>query len=719
MSPRGNVTGGKPGEFTTKIERDAQGRPLTITDPLKHTTKYKYDGDGNVETATDGNSHTTTYTYNGDNEPTKVEAPSKAITETEYDGSGQMVSQTDANKHKTKYARNPVEEITEVTNALGHVTMKEYDAAGNLTKLTDPAKRTTTYKYDPANRLEEVTYSSGSPATVKYEYDKDGNRTTMTDGTGTTTYSYDELDRMTASENGHKEKAGYEYNLANQPTKITYPNGKAVTREYDKDERLEKLTDWLTHVTKFTYDPDSDAKATIFPAETKNEDTYSYSNADQMSEVKMLKGAETLASLAYTRDNAGQIKKITAKGLPGAETTENTYDENSRLTKYGTAEYKYDAANNPTKEGASTNTFNEGNELEKATSAKYTYDELGERTKTTPTAGPATTYGYDQAGELTSVERPKEGETTEIKDSYTYNGEALRTSESIKGATNYLVWDMTQGLPLLLSDGTNSYISGPGGLPIEQVNNSTGTALYLHHDQQGSTRLLTGTTGAKEASFTYGAYGEPTGHTGTVTTPLGYDSQYTNSDTGLIYLRARAYDPSTAQFLSRDPLGAITGEPYSYVGDNPVNYRDRSGLGLEEDFENVTGIPCPWCEAEKGAREALEGAYHEAKHGVEWVENQLGTEELSEPVEQGAAAAKSGCELLEKDSTGKVHGEIPTHPNPEWTEEDLEQVAEDLRDSIGQRVKELGEKGEEAKHRARVGAEEKLLRQVDGLLGKS
>jgi hypothetical protein len=53
---------------------------------------------------------------------------------------------------------------------------------------------------------------------------------------------------------------------------------------------------------------------------------------------------------------------------------------------------------------------------------------------------------------------------------------------------------MTEAVPLLLSDGTNSYIYGPGGLPIEQVS-SGGTVTYLHHDQAGSTRLLTGLTG--------------------------------------------------------------------------------------------------------------------------------------------------------------------------------------------------------------------------------
>ena len=102
----------------------------------------------------------------------------------------------------------------------------------------------------------------------------------------------------------------------------------------------------------------------------------------------------------------------------------------------------------------------------------------------------------------------------------------------------------------------SSYVRarGRGGEKIvEQINNSTGTVLYLHHDQQGSTRLLTGSTGKTEATFTYDAYGNLTGKTGTATSPLGYDSQYTNSDTGLIYLRAREYDPATGQFLSVDP----------------------------------------------------------------------------------------------------------------------------------------------------------------------
>jgi RHS repeat-associated protein len=229
--------------------------------------------------------------------------------------------------------------------------------------------------------------------------------------------------------------------------------------------------------------------------------------------------------------------------------------------------------------------IHKASELETGPSLTYTYNELGERTKTKPTSGPATTYGYDQAGNLTSVERPKEGEVSEIKDTYAYDGNGLRASQTISGTTTNLAWDMTEGLPLILSDETNSYIYGPGGIPVEQVS-SGGTVSYLHHDQQGSTRLLTGSTGTVTGSTTFDAYGNKTGSTGTTTTPLGYDGQYTSSDTGLIYLRARTYDPATAQFLSVDPLAAITRAPYNYGADSPINAIDPAGLCSIDPFSS-------------------------------------------------------------------------------------------------------------------------------------
>ncbi len=57
-----------------------------------------------------------------------------------------------------------------------------------------------------------------------------------------------------------------------------------------------------------------------------------------------------------------------------------------------------------------------------------------------------------------------------------------------------------------------------------------------------------------------------------------YDGQYQDNISGLYYLRARWYDPATGQFTSIDALVALTGQPYSYAGNNPVNGSDLLGL---------------------------------------------------------------------------------------------------------------------------------------------
>ncbi|HEY0392121.1 MAG TPA: RHS repeat-associated core domain-containing protein [Solirubrobacterales bacterium] len=595
VSPRGNEEGAEASKFETKTERDAQGRPLTVTDPLGHTTKSAYDANGNLELQTDSNGHTTVYTYDADNRPIKVKRPSGATTETAYDSMGEIISRTDGNAHTTKYERNLRGEITEEIDPLGRKTVKEYDLVGNLEKVKDPEGRTTTYTYDSGDRLTKVSYSAEATHTVTYEYDKDGNTTEMTDVTGTTKKTYDELDRLTEVTNGNKEVVKYEYNLDEEPTKITYPNTKSVTQTYDKAGRLEKVTDWLGGETKFVYNRDSLLKTTSFPAASENKDEYEYNVVGQLSKTTMLKGAETLASLTYAYNKDALLESTTQKNLPGAEKPTYSYDENHRLLEGAGIAYAYNPGNSPTTIGASTYTYDKASQLEKGGGVTFAFDSLGDRTKATPSSGPATTYGYDQAGNLISVKRPEEGATPKIEDTYGYDGGGLRVSQTISGVTTHMAWDVMDQLPMLLSDGANSYIYGPGGVPIEQVDGAE-KAVYLHHDQQGSTRLLTGATGKKEGAYTYGPYGNTQEHTGTVSTPMGYDGQYTSSDTGLIYLRARAYDPVTAQFLSVDPAVSSTGAPYGYADGDPINAADPSGL-------RTTG----WCGSVTGAVPILSG----------------------------------------------------------------------------------------------------------------
>jgi RHS repeat-associated protein len=88
------------------------------------------------------------------------------------------------------------------------------------------------------------------------------------------------------------------------------------------------------------------------------------------------------------------------------------------------------------------------------------------------------------------------------------------------------------------------------------------------------------------ATYSYDAYGAVTGSTGTASTPFQYAGQYTDGESGLQYLRARYYDPQTAQFITVDPLVGTTQEPYGYAGVNPLNVVDPLGLWGIADVGN-------------------------------------------------------------------------------------------------------------------------------------
>lgn len=206
----------------------------------------------------------------------------------------------------------------------------------------------------------------------------------------------------------------------------------------------------------------------------------------------------------------------------------------------------------------------------------YSYNALDDRTKRTPTSGTPTSYTYNQISELTGYARGTTSAT------YAYNGTGQLMTEVTGGVATAFVWGIGQATPLVLMDGTTSYVYGPGDLPIEQVSGS-GVVTFLHHDATGSTTLLTNTSGQAVGSYEYDSYGEIRSETGAATTSLLFAGQLLDPISNLYYMGARYYDPSTGQFMSSDPLVALTGTPYSYAGDDPVNFVDPSGLWTYAD----------------------------------------------------------------------------------------------------------------------------------------
>ncbi len=217
------------------------------------------------------------------------------------------------------------------------------------------------------------------------------------------------------------------------------------------------------------------------------------------------------------------------------------------------------------------------------TATTYAYDTRGNRTGATPPTGSASTLGYDQADRLTSF---TQGTTSA---SYTYDGDGLRMTKTVNGTKATFTWDETTAIESLLYDGTENYVYGPDGSLVEQVDNS-GNQDWYHHDQIGSTRVMSDNTGTVLSTFTYDAYGNQTAHTGTTSSPFGFNGEYTDSETAFVYLRGRYYDSGTGQFITRDPLLAVTAAPYKYVQDNPLNGEDPLGLADHTPLYGATQL---------------------------------------------------------------------------------------------------------------------------------
>jgi RHS repeat-associated protein len=64
---------------------------------------------------------------------------------------------------------------------------------------------------------------------------------------------------------------------------------------------------------------------------------------------------------------------------------------------------------------------------------------------------------------------------------------------------------------------------------------------------------------------------------------FGFTGNLTDAITGLLYLRARDYDPATGQFLTVDPALDSTHQPYAYAGNDPVLNTDPTGLDFLSD----------------------------------------------------------------------------------------------------------------------------------------
>jgi len=411
--------------------------PIQIDEPGKRTT-YTHDASGNVLTTTvldttTSTSRTSTFTYNSFGQVLTIDGPrtdaSDITTYTYYACTtgvecGQVHTITDALGHLPTFnTYNAHGQPLTIMDANGVVTTLAYDLRQRLTSRTVAGETTNffyyptgllqqvampdgsfvNYVFDAAHRLIEIDDSLGNR--MVYTLDAMGNRTAenLYDPSNalTRTHSrvFDSLSRLaqdlTASGSATQATLfGYDAN-GNQTT-INAPLSRNATNAYDELNRLRQVTDANNGITQYGYDSNDNLVSVTDPRNLQT--TYTYNALGDL----LQQSSPDTGSTTNTFDSAGNLKTSTDARN---KTATYSYDALNRVTQVvypdQTLTYTYDTGSNAIGRLSSV-TDNSG-------STSWTYTPQGRIASKTQTMGArvlTVSYGYNPAGQLTTVTTP-------------------------------------------------------------------------------------------------------------------------------------------------------------------------------------------------------------------------------------------------------------------------------------------------------------------------
>ena len=250
-----------------------------------------------------------------------------------------------------------------------------------------------------------------------------------------------------------------------------------------------------------------------------------------------------------------------------------TYNDNNFESP--TENYSYDAVGNRTASHLSASySYQPFNKLTSTANTGYVYDNNGNLTSKTDGSG-TTTFSYDEENRLKQGTLP-----VGLTVSYAYDGLDRRILRSTSaGANERYVYDGNDVLIDLNADWSvgATYLNGLGfDNHLRQTSSTSGVSYFLT-DHLGSTAGLSDINGNTLEQQNYDSFGNGGG---SGRTRYGYTGRERDPDTGMLYYRARFYDPQLGRFISEDPIGFRGGDVnlFGYVKNRPLLFRDPSGL---------------------------------------------------------------------------------------------------------------------------------------------
>ncbi len=610
---------------TTTYTYNARNQVSTVTNALNQTTTYGYNAVGEQTSVTDALNHVTATTYNAEGLVLTATAPNGSVTTYKYDLGGNLLSITDPVGNITSYSYNADNELVKTTNPLGYATTDAYNAVGQLTGTTDALGRTITNQYNKdGNLLTQTDYNANGTVqdTKSFTYDANGNVLTATNGYGTYTYTYDKNNNILTQTDPFGLKLTYGYDANNNVTSITDSLGGSTTKVYNSDIQLTSIQ--YTNGTSqarldLTYTNIGQVATMKRYRDTAgsqliSQTAYSYDGAGNTTAILHTNASgATIGNYVYSYDNANRLSSETVTENGGSPvTTTYGYDAASQLTSVNGTSYTYDANGNRTTSGFSTGT---GNELLSDGTWNYKYDAAGNTIlKTNISSGEYWTYTWNDANQLTVAADYQSNGTLIQSVTFQYDVFGNRVEEDVYNASTQVttvtkfaynangnIWADLNASNQLVDRRLFVNVNGQTQ-PFARIDASNNLSWYLT-DNLGSIRLITDNTGTVIDQIDYDAWGNITNETnpsngdrykyagGQYDTTLGMSLHAQNS-TG------RWYNASNGNWLNADPTGLAAGpNPYDYVGNNPTNANDSTGLaqrqlGLAETI-SISGGKAP------------------------------------------------------------------------------------------------------------------------------
>jgi RHS repeat-associated protein len=502
-------------------------------DTLKVQLTQDYDDFGRLIRRTDALSRQWLYTYDSHNNLQTAKDPKSQITTYTWDRGHQLLSRKDQDGRTASYTRNDL---------------------GQTLTVTYP-EVSYTYAYNTAHRLASVTDSRGAKK-LTYGWSAGGLLNSVTDNEGhATTYLYDPVGRLTSITAPNGEAVTYQFDAGGRLVQRSLANGNTTHHVYNEDNSLRQIvnSDKAGHVfTQHDYVYDGFGNRQQLTDNINGTSiTYGYAY-DELNRLKQVVNGTSAQQEDYTYDARGN-RLTRSVGASSPTVTAFVYDDANELKEIH--------AGSPTGTLLTSLSYDNNGNLQNDGTRTYTWDSL-DQLKQVASGGVTVAYSYDDSGRR--IKKVASGTTTQ----WLYDGQDV-----------YATYTGSWTRPTML------FTSGGGvddpviGAVVSAVDTNAYTqANYYHADGLGSVVGLSNNANPGLVTQRFDAWGNKLNGNVDASAQYGYTGREPD-ETGLVYMRARYYNPVLGRFVSRDPAGLQGGlNGYAYCDNDPVNCTDPSGM---------------------------------------------------------------------------------------------------------------------------------------------